>query len=71
MNKFLLLLLSILNYAFQAYSQNAAANNDGSPPAASAMLDVKSLNKGMLIPRVSLTGSNTRDSLRRKLISCQ
>src|SRR4051812_14710257 len=36
-----------------------AINTDGSAPDASAMLDVKATNKGMLIPRVALTGSVT------------
>jgi uncharacterized coiled-coil protein SlyX len=34
-----------------------AINNDGSAPDASAILDVKSSDKGLLIPRVALTGS--------------
>ncbi len=37
-----------------ARSQNVAINNDGTPPSASAMLDIKNANKGLLIPRVSL-----------------
>lgn len=36
-------------------AQNAGINSDGSVPDASAMLDIKSSNKGLLIPRVSLT----------------
>jgi hypothetical protein len=38
------------------YAQNVAINSDGSAADASAMLDVKSTSKGMLIPRVALTG---------------
>jgi hypothetical protein len=37
------------------YSQSAAINSDGSIADPSAMLDVKSTNKGMLIPRVTST----------------
>ena len=39
------------------YSQ-VAINSDGSPPHPSAMLDVKSFNKGMLTPRTSTTSRN-------------
>jgi hypothetical protein len=39
-----------------AHSQGVAINSDGSAPDTSAMLDVKSSNKGVLIPRLSLTG---------------
>ncbi len=35
-----------------------AVNTDGTPPDNSAMLDVKSANKGFLPPRVALTASN-------------
>ena len=34
--------------------QGVAINNDGTAPHASAMLDIKSSNKGILVPRVSL-----------------
>jgi hypothetical protein len=36
-----------------AYSQSVAINNDGTLPQASAILDVKSTNKGMLVPRMT------------------
>jgi hypothetical protein len=39
------------------FGQNVAVNADASLPNASAMLDVKSSIKGMLIPRVALTGT--------------
>lgn len=35
------------------YSQNMGINNDGSEPASSAMLDIKSTDKGLLIPRMT------------------
>ena len=41
----------------KSYGQNVAINADASLPNNSAMLDVKSTNKGMLIPRVALTGT--------------
>jgi len=39
-----------------ARTQGVAINSDGSAPDTSAMLDVKSSNKGVLIPRLALTG---------------
>src|SRR5206468_564386 len=51
---FLLLLLA----SAVANAQNVGINTDGSLPDPSAMLDVKSSNKGMLLPRVALTGTN-------------
>lgn len=38
--------------------QSVGINGDGSNPSESAILDVKSPNKGLLIPRVALTGKN-------------
>lgn len=46
-----LALLSSLCFNVQA--QNVSINNDGALPAASAMLDVKSTSKGILIPRMT------------------
>jgi hypothetical protein len=42
-----------------AFSQSLAINTDGSTANASAMLDVKSTSKGLLIPRMSKTEKNT------------
>ncbi len=49
----LLMLHSVL-----AYSQGIAINNDGSNANSSAMLDVKSTNSGMLIPRMTQAERN-------------
>lgn len=38
----------------KGFSQNVAINTDGSQPAASAMLDIKSNNKGLLLPRMTM-----------------
>jgi len=35
------------------YAQNVAINNDGSQPHASAALDIKATDKGLLLPRVA------------------
>ncbi len=38
----------------ECFAQSIAINTDGSQPSASAMLDIKNANKGLLIPRISL-----------------
>ena len=38
---------------FEALSQGVAINNDNSTPDPSAMLDVKSTSKGLLVPRMT------------------
>ncbi|MGE5520452.1 MAG: hypothetical protein ACM3VS_11040, partial [Candidatus Dadabacteria bacterium] len=51
MKKLYLLLLSSVVY-FISSAQNVGINADGSTPDNSAMLDVKSNTKGLLIPRM-------------------
>jgi hypothetical protein len=58
MKKITLLLLSLL-MAAGSYAQSVGINADGSAPDGSAMLDVKSTDKGFLAPRVSSTGDVT------------
>ena len=41
-----------------AQAQSVGINSTGNPPNSSAMLDVSSTSKGLLIPRVALTSSN-------------
>jgi hypothetical protein len=50
---FILLIL----FSQRGVSQNIAINTDGSSPDASAMLDIVSSNKGLLMPRVSLSST--------------
>src|SRR5687768_8278971 len=38
----------------KAHAQGVAVNGDGSDPDTSAILDVKSSNKGLLLPRMTL-----------------
>lgn len=45
--------------ASSVYSQNVSINTTGASPAASAGLDVDFTNKGLLIPRVALTATNS------------
>lgn len=51
--KHISILILILTMAFQAHAQNMSVNSDGSRPDSSAMLDVSSTTKGMLIPRMT------------------
>jgi trimeric autotransporter adhesin len=46
-------LVFILTRIATGYSQNVAINNTGATPDASAMLDISSSNKGVLVPRMS------------------
>ncbi len=41
-----------------AFSQNVGINTSGATPNASAMLDIDVSNKGVLIPRIALTGTS-------------
>jgi len=56
-NIFLILMISLAVYQ-AALSQNIGINSTGATPAASAMLDIVSTDKGLLIPRVALTATN-------------
>jgi len=47
------LLLTVLLFSASTYAQSVGINSDGSSPNPSAMLDVKSSNKGFLPPRIS------------------
>src|SRR5664279_1690403 len=50
------LLIGLL-ISLSGFSQNVAINATGVPPNASAGLDVDFPNKGLLIPRIALTGT--------------
>jgi len=58
MKKLKLFLAAIIMLASYSLNAQVAVTTDGSSADASAMLDVKSANKGMLIPQVALTGVN-------------
>jgi hypothetical protein len=55
--KFLLLFILPI-YSFVIFSQRVAINEDGSSPVNSAILDIKSTNKGLLIPRMTKVDRN-------------
>lgn len=50
--KLLPAIVVIFLFPLAAYTQNVAINNDGSDPDPSAMLDVQSENRGLLVPRI-------------------
>ncbi|MDD3666726.1 MAG: hypothetical protein PHQ65_15785, partial [Bacteroidales bacterium] len=54
-NFFFPLLLVVWMFSASGLAQNVGINSDGSTPNASAMLDVKSTNSGILIPRMTAT----------------
>jgi microcystin-dependent protein len=56
--KKLIILSTILFTLNGLFAQSVGINEDNSQPDASAILDVKSTSKGMLIPRVALPGIN-------------
>jgi len=57
LNKIIYFLLIALMVSLSAYSQNVGINPTGAVPNSNAGLDVDFPNKGMLIPRVALTGT--------------
>lgn len=52
--KHLIVALALM-FSAAAFAQSVGINSDGSTPNASAMLDVKSTNSGILIPRMTAT----------------
>ncbi|MHC1775001.1 MAG: tail fiber domain-containing protein [Lentimicrobium sp.] len=54
----LAVILILTAISFSGYSQGVAINSDNSPPDPSAMLDVKSTTKGVLVPRMTFAQRN-------------
>jgi hypothetical protein len=54
-----LLICILMLQHFSANAQSFAINTDGSVADASALLDIKSINKGLLMPRMTLAQKNT------------
>ena len=50
--------ISLIFVLHQSIAQSVGINTDGSIPPVSAMLEVKSTNKGILIPRIALTSTD-------------
>jgi uncharacterized protein (TIGR02145 family) len=59
MKKFVFLLLLYLSAGWIGAKAQVAISEDGSAPDSSAMLDVKSANKGFLLPRVALISADS------------
>jgi Chaperone of endosialidase len=57
MKRYLLIAVVLLCYQI-AFTQNIAINNDGSTPNPSAILDIKSTSKGLLMPRMTTVQRN-------------
>jgi hypothetical protein len=55
MTKTLYVTIMVLLFTGSTFAQNVGINSDGSDPDNSAMLDVKSANKGFLPPRMTTT----------------
>lgn len=58
MKRIIVVFLLIIISVFSVYSQSVGINTNGASPNSSAMLDIDVANKGLLIPRVALTGTN-------------
>ncbi len=56
-SSFLSLLVFLIFVSLSGSAQNIAINNDASAPHPSAMLDINHPYKGLLVPRVALTGT--------------
>ena len=64
------IVLGVLLFSFTAINaQNVGINSAGSAPDASAGLDVNFTNKGVLIPRVALTGTGDVSTISSPLTS--
>ncbi len=53
MNKIIVFLIVLLTLCIQLAAQNVSINTDGSAPNPSSMLDIKSISKGLLMPRLT------------------
>ena len=53
MYKLIVLIIIAVSLNYPLWAQGIGVNDDGSDPDASAMLEVKSTNKGMLVPRMT------------------
>ncbi|MBU9936106.1 MAG: hypothetical protein KTQ13_05600, partial [Ferruginibacter sp.] len=66
-----LLQIFISVYCIHGSAQSLAINTDGSPAHASALLDVKSTTKGILIPRMTKAQKNAIATPAAGLLICQ
>jgi hypothetical protein len=59
MQKLIFTALVAFGFGYTAQAQSVAINTDGTAADGSSILDVKATDKGVLIPRVALTATNT------------
>ncbi len=57
--RYIILSIAICCTGNALIAQNVGINGTGAAPAASALLDIDATNKGVLVPRVALTGLNS------------
>ncbi len=62
-------LLAVLLFSTGLFAQNVGINSDGSAPNGSAMLDVSSNSKGLLIPNIALTGTTDATTIATPALS--
>jgi polyhydroxybutyrate depolymerase len=67
--KKLLFFLTLLSISITTNAQSVGINTTVSVPDSSAILDIKSNNKGLLIPRILLTSLNDSITIRKPAIS--
>jgi len=58
MLKSIIVSVHLLVLSFFGFSQNIGINTTGASPDASALLDISSTNKGVLLPRITLSGTS-------------
>ncbi len=61
--KFLFVLIFFTYISYTFVSAQVAINSTGNPPDGSAMLDINASDRGLLIPRISLTGTNDNTTI--------
>ncbi len=67
--KKLLILFKLLIFVTLCSAQSVGINTNGAAPDSSAMLDIKSNNKGVLLPRVLLTSLTDSITVRKPAVS--
>ncbi|HQP04380.1 MAG TPA: hypothetical protein PLP11_07230 [Bacteroidales bacterium] len=63
------LVVFLVLYNMNLHAQGVAINLDGSVANASAMLDIKSTDRGMLIPRISLSQTTSASPVSNPVVS--
>ncbi len=64
-----LFLFTLFFISITSYAQSVGINTNGAAPDSSAMLDIKSNNKGVLLPRVLLTSLTDSITVRKPAVS--